>query len=53
MQVVLNLSEAEVNVVLAGVAKLPFEVAAPVFTKIQAEAIKQLSEKETVEEPGE
>jgi hypothetical protein len=42
-------SEQEANVIIGALAKLPFEVVAPLIQKLQAQATKQQNDKEVMQ----
>ncbi len=42
-------SEQEANVIIGALAKLPFEVVAPLIQKLQAQATKQQNDKQLME----
>lgn len=52
-RITLTLTIDETNWILAGLAKLPFEVASPLIQNIQTQATPQLQETEQPPEEGE
>jgi hypothetical protein len=47
-----NLSIDEVNVIIMGLVKLPYETSAPVVEKVRAQASAQIQQLQSAQQPG-